>query len=48
MERSMASQEWYERNIPVGGVELPVVMAGSGKPLLVLHDELGYAGKAQN
>ena len=32
----MASQEWYERNIPVGGVELPVVMAGSGKPLLVL------------
>jgi len=40
----MASQEWYERNIPVGEVELPVVMAGSGKPLLVLHDELGYTG----
>jgi pimeloyl-ACP methyl ester carboxylesterase len=40
----MASQEWSERIIPVAGIELPVVMAGSGKPLLVLHDELGYPG----
>jgi pimeloyl-ACP methyl ester carboxylesterase len=40
----MASPEWSERIIPVGGVELPVVTGGSGKPLLVLHDELGYAG----
>ena len=40
----MASQEWSERIIPVAGIELPVVMGGSGKPLLVLHDELGYPG----
>ena len=40
----MASSEWSERIISVAGVELPVVTAGSGRPLLVLHDELGYPG----
>ena len=40
----MASAEWSERIVRVAGIELPVVTAGSGKPLLVLHDELGYPG----
>jgi pimeloyl-ACP methyl ester carboxylesterase len=40
----MATPQWSERIIPVAGIELPVVTAGSGKPLLVLHDELGYPG----
>jgi pimeloyl-ACP methyl ester carboxylesterase len=40
----MASPQWSERTIPVAGIELPVVTAGSGKPVLVLHDELGYPG----
>jgi pimeloyl-ACP methyl ester carboxylesterase len=28
----------------VGGAELAIVRGGSGKPLLMLHDELGYPG----
>jgi pimeloyl-ACP methyl ester carboxylesterase len=43
-ERSMASQQWSERTVRVGGFDLPLVNGGSGKPLLILHDELGYSG----
>ena len=32
---------WTERTIVVAGVELAVLEAGRGAPLLVLHDELG-------
>jgi pimeloyl-ACP methyl ester carboxylesterase len=30
--------------IKVGGTDLAVVRGGAGKPLLILHDELGYPG----
>src|SRR5690348_7661312 len=40
----MASSEWSERKISLAGIELPIVTAGQGKPLLVLHDEFGYPG----
>lgn len=36
--------QWREDTIHVGGVDVVVVRGGSGKPLLVLHDELGYTG----
>jgi len=40
----MAAQEWKEENVRIAGIEMPVIRGGSGKPLLVLHDELGWAG----
>ncbi|HTY56467.1 MAG TPA: alpha/beta hydrolase [Candidatus Binataceae bacterium] len=40
----MASQEWSERTVRIAGINLPVIVGGRGKPLLVLHDELGYPG----
>jgi len=43
-EQPMASQEWSERTVRIGGIQLPLVTGGSGKPLLILHDELGYPG----
>ena len=33
-----------EEKLQVAGAELVMVKAGSGKPLLILHDELGYPG----
>ena len=33
-----------ETKIDVGGVPIAVVRGGFGRPLLILHDELGYAG----
>ncbi len=33
-----------EETIRTGGIDLVVVKGGSGKPLLVFHDELGYTG----
>jgi pimeloyl-ACP methyl ester carboxylesterase len=33
-----------EEKLNVAGAELVMVKAGSGKPLLILHDELGYPG----
>jgi pimeloyl-ACP methyl ester carboxylesterase len=33
--------EWKESQIRVGGSDLKVLDAGEGKPLLILHDELG-------
>ena len=33
-----------EETIRTGGIDLVVVKGGSGRPLLVFHDELGYTG----
>lgn len=35
---------WKEETVSVAGTELVMVRGGAGKPLLVLHDELGYTG----
>jgi hypothetical protein len=43
----MAS-EWREEKINVGGADLLVVRGGKGKPLLVLHEELGHPGWRAN
>jgi pimeloyl-ACP methyl ester carboxylesterase len=40
----MASSEWSERSISLAGIKLPIITAGSGRPLLVLNDEFGYPG----
>jgi pimeloyl-ACP methyl ester carboxylesterase len=37
-------QSSLEETIRTGGIELAVIKGGSGKPLLMLHDELGYPG----
>ncbi len=33
-----------EERLTVAGAELAMIKAGSGKPLLIFHDELGYPG----
>ena len=38
---------WTEEKLRVGDAELNVIKGGSGKPLLVLHGELGYPGWLQ-
>jgi pimeloyl-ACP methyl ester carboxylesterase len=38
---------WNEETVNVAGIELVLVKGGSGKPLLVFHDELGYTGWMQ-
>ena len=35
---------FYEETVRTGGADLVVVKGGTGKPLLILHDELGYTG----
>ncbi|MGQ4808511.1 2-succinyl-6-hydroxy-2,4-cyclohexadiene-1-carboxylate synthase [Candidatus Entotheonellaceae bacterium PAL068K] len=35
---------WSETTARVAGTELALVKGGSGQPLLVFHDELGYTG----
>ncbi len=42
----MAS-EWREEKVHVAGADLTFVKGGKGKPLLVLHEELGYPGWLQ-
>jgi pimeloyl-ACP methyl ester carboxylesterase len=37
-------REWVEDRIRIGDSDLAVIKAGSGRPLLVLHEELGYPG----
>ncbi len=37
-------QEWTEEVVHVAGTDLTVIQGGSGRPLLVLHEELGYPG----
>src|SRR5207342_2950772 len=36
--------EMVERVVDVGGIELVTLEGGSGRPLLMLHDELGFPG----
>jgi pimeloyl-ACP methyl ester carboxylesterase len=36
--------EWTEETLRLAGIELPIIKGGSGDPLLILHDELGYPG----
>ncbi len=35
---------WNEETVRVGGVDVTAIKGGSGEPVLVLHDELGYPG----
>jgi hypothetical protein len=39
-----SSQEWHEETLRVHDTDLLVVKGGTGKPLLILHDELGHPG----
>jgi pimeloyl-ACP methyl ester carboxylesterase len=38
------TQEWREETVRVAGADLTYIQAGSGKPLVVLHEELGHPG----
>lgn len=38
------SQEWHEETLRVDDTDLLVVKGGTGKPLLILHEELGHPG----
>jgi len=38
------AQSFSEETMHVAGVELRMIKGGSGKPLLMLHDELGFPG----
>jgi pimeloyl-ACP methyl ester carboxylesterase len=38
---------WNEETVNVAGTELVLIKGGSGKPLLIFHDELGYPGWMQ-
>lgn len=40
----MANDAWTQRTLSTAGTELSVIEGGSGKPLLVLHEELGDPG----
>ena len=40
----MAEKEWTEEKVRVGDTELVIVKGGKGKPLLLLHGELGWPG----
>lgn len=36
------AQAWTEEFVEAGGTQLQIVRAGSGDPLIILHDELGH------
>ena len=38
------SREWNEETVKVDGSNLRVIKGGTGAPLLILHDELGFPG----
>src|SRR5579885_2353789 len=38
------TKEWREESVSVDGTNLIVVKGGTGRPMLVLHDELGHPG----
>jgi len=40
----MTCIRWAEDTISVAGVQLSMVKGGSGRPLVIFHDELGYRG----
>jgi pimeloyl-ACP methyl ester carboxylesterase len=35
---------WSEESVSVVGVQLSMIKGGSGKPIVIFHDELGYPG----
>jgi pimeloyl-ACP methyl ester carboxylesterase len=39
-----STQGWREETVRVAGADLTMIQGGSGKPLLVLHEELGHPG----
>jgi pimeloyl-ACP methyl ester carboxylesterase len=39
-----SSTQWSEQRIRVGDCELAAIRGGAGRPLLILHEELGYPG----
>jgi pimeloyl-ACP methyl ester carboxylesterase len=38
------AREWQSESLRVAGCDLIVIRGGAGRPLLVLHDELGFPG----
>lgn len=40
----MANDAWIQKTLSTAGLDLTVIEGGSGKPLLVLHEELGDPG----
>ena len=44
MASGNGSQEWREETVRVDGTDLLIVKGGNGRPLLVLHEELGWPG----
>jgi pimeloyl-ACP methyl ester carboxylesterase len=38
------SRQWHEETVKVGDTDLTIITGGSGRPLLVLHEELGWPG----
>lgn len=38
------SKPWTDGTVHVGGTDLTIIKGGSGRPLLVLHEELGFPG----
>jgi pimeloyl-ACP methyl ester carboxylesterase len=37
-------QQWRQETVKVDGTDLAVIKGGSGRPLLVLHEEMGHPG----
>jgi pimeloyl-ACP methyl ester carboxylesterase len=40
----LSTASWTENVVEAAGAQLHVVQGGSGDPLLILHDEMGYVG----
>src|SRR5437016_55862 len=38
------AQQWHQETVNVDGTDLVVIKGGAGRPLLVLHDEMGHPG----
>ena len=38
------SQEWTKGTVRVAGTDLAIIKGGTGRPLLVLHEEMGHPG----
>jgi pimeloyl-ACP methyl ester carboxylesterase len=44
MAMTTSTESWIEESVEVAGTRLQLVKGGTGTPLLILHDELGYPG----
>ena len=44
MASGNGSAEWHEESVRVDDLDLVIVKGGNGKPLLILHEELGWPG----